>query len=334
MATKESKRETTLVLVGLLILAAVAAVVYIFWIEPWWNRTRLLHQDGAPAGSAFGEGVVALIDSVDVERDKDEAGRNRTIDRLRVTVLSLENGQKVGEHLFEYGEKTVSGECAAPVSGRVWCSIGELAVHDAKTFARLGTAKELIQKANLGKPLAQSWTVEGAEATWLLEDGRAAVIDAATLSATLSDKIPAALQPNVATNRPRENGYLTQPGRCDTTKIDPRGWVISTEGTRATVKKGKGAGKPGETYLQPQLLEVGEEAAYVVHHASMEKQNDHAKVSRVSPDGSAVWTVDLKAPCESWTRNGKSLVLVTTALGDRAVSIDMESGKITWRQER
>jgi hypothetical protein len=334
VSDSENNWKSTLFFGGLVALAAAGAAVYAFFIQPWWDSVQLLNQSGTPHGSAFGDGVVALIDDVDTEHNIGDDRPPESVERMRVTVLDVSSGAKLGEHLFSYGEAN-SGECAAPVDGRVWCAIGDLAVHDARTFARLASAVELIQKAGLPKPLPGSWAVDGAQVSWLLSDGRAAVIDAKTLTAKASNEIPAAIKPNPITNRPRESGYLKPQGRCDmgTLPTAENGWTITEDGARATVKKGR-AKNAGETYLQPAILETTEDAAFVLHHSSLDKQEDHSKISLIRQDGNPTWTVDLTGQCESWRLNGNSLVVVTQTPGARTLAIDIKNGAIQWKQKR
>lgn len=193
-----------------IVVAAAGAAGYVLVIEPRLDRHALLGQAGRPRAAAFGDGVIALFDDVDVEkRDREDPRRDRRIDRTRVTVVDVATGARVAQHLFDAGNG-----CVPASPGRVWCDLGALALHDARTFARLARADALVAKAGLGRLVGQRWRVDGATATWALDDGRAALVDAATLAARVTDRVPAELRPDALMGLAPRDGSLTLPREC------------------------------------------------------------------------------------------------------------------------
>lgn len=335
-APRPRRRGATLWLVGLIVVAAAGAATYAFVIEPWLDRRALLGQSGRPQAVVFGDGVVAVVDAVDVEhRDRDDPRRDRRIARARVTVLDQATGATVARHLFDD-----VGGCQAAGPGRMWCDLGPLAVHDARTLARLAPVDERITAAGLGRPLPGRWLLDGGTATWALDDGRAALVDAATLTASPADRVPAALLPHPLTGQPPPPAAIRAPLTCDETAAarwsgtptvtdGDATWAVEDRGGRAALRR-KGGPAPSTTFLRPTLLAVVAGAPLFLHHASLEAGRDAVSVSRLGPDGGAAWTVELRGQCLGWHVDGTTLLVVSDRADRRALAIDGATGAVRW----
>lgn len=327
------------VLLGVGVLLAIGgALAYALVIEPWLDRRSMLSQSGRPRGAVIGDGVVALFDAVDVEHDdREDPRRNRRIDRTRVTVIDVRTGARVAQHLF-----AGNGGCASAGPGKLWCDLDGLAVHDARTFASIARADELVAKAGLGHLVGQRWRLERARATWALDDGRAAVIDADALAARAADAVPAELRPHPITGLAPSDGSIPlvpgcnegpRPfaGRKPTIATRGASWAIEDRGGRAIVRR-LGGPAPAEatTFLAPVFLTAVDDAPIVLHHASIDPARDHARISRVGDDGAPTWTVELKRQCLAAVTVEGRLVIATDHPAQRALAIDTRTGRVAW----
>ena len=331
--------KTALLAGSLVAIAGAGVAVWILWIEPWWDRHQLINQTGRPRLAVFGKGVVALIDTVDIDKQDDDPLRRHTIFRSRVTVLDAGTGTQVAQHLFD-GDGLGHG-CVAATAERMWCDLGPFAVHDAHTFARVATIAETVAAAGVGKPVPDRWHVEGDKAYWLLDDGRAAVVEAATLAVHVEDKAPPELLPHPITGTaPNESGLVVAPS------CDPRGDSLLAERGQAHRRQGHlvdpaaqraalRGDQEGRTGADRDVLATGaadrarRRAADPAPRLDGRGQGSRS-VSRLGPDGAAAWTVELQAPCETWRLDGDNLVVTTNDFRGRVVSVDADDGKVRW----
>jgi hypothetical protein len=65
--------------------------------------------------------------------------------------------------------------------------------------------------------------------------------------------------------------------------------------------------------------------------ASDGQANDKLKLSRLDKSGGTAWTIELGGVCEQMLIDGARLVMTTQSADQRAIAIDLETGKPAWK---
>ncbi len=345
-------------------LIALAVGGFYLWdkkVQPKVDKFEATRQMGRAAGSVLAGEVLVLLDDVLVTRHQSaEVGqpesewRWRDEARLRVTVVDAATGSKLLTRVMEAG-----GACAAASGGRIWCDFEQPGLYDAKTMTRVVRADEAIAKANLGRQVPKLWRVEGSRLLQLLDDGRVAILDAATLAVTASDQVPKELRRDPIVGHDPAPGALRRhaigslcvegpgsslgldtsvrgedffpPGarkKKSTAPARPVTWTVEAgQSDRAHVVRGKS--RSADSFLRPRVLGA-EDPPYVLHHSSLDAQRDGLQLSRLAPAGTTAWTVELGSPrCEDLQR-GATWIVTTENAKRRALAIDPETGAVRW----
>jgi hypothetical protein len=355
----KKKDSSTLAVLVFLVLAVGGGLLYFFVIQPRLDKHRFINQHGKPRDSVIQDGVVLVLDDVDItdtlKRDDHTPEEEWTRAKLRVTVLDPASGKQLLQTLVESCDVC---RCQPAAPGKLWCDIEGLALYETKTFKKLTTLEDAVTKAGVGKPMPKLWQIEGAIAAQLLSDGRVARLDANTLAVTRSDDVPPKLRKDPSMLKDPQKGTIEMLGdtACKSailsakaqlgagpgvtaadfapgakkkpTPAGPASWTVRSNGQRATIVKGTTTS--ADSYLQPGLLGAFDPPV-VLHHSSVDTKADAVRLSRLRADGTNAWTVDLKAPdCEHAAVVGGILVVTTTGTDRRAVGIDPESGAVRW----
>jgi len=324
-------RLHTIIPIVLVVLGLGGVALWVFVLEPKLDQHQLTTQHGTAKGSVIADGTVIVFDAVDIRKETtDSTGvdRTETIARTRVTIVALATGKQIAQQLVE----DLDG-CRPASPGRLWCDLdGRLTLHDASTFVVLRSAEDTIAKAGLGRPMPKSWSIDGPRAHQMLDDGRVATLDAATLALTRSDVVPESLRRDLVGNS--KQGSIDMGSSCDAWSLNadrmmsrikqPATWTLKSTGERA--KLVKGSLSSSQTYLQPGIL-AGDPPIFV-HRATLDGP---IQLSRLRADGTNGWTVELLAKdCEQVALVGSTFVMTTTGAKRRAVALDADSGAVRW----
>jgi hypothetical protein len=279
-----------------------------------------------------------------------ESGGDDSVKReLRVEAIDAATGEVTGERFF-----AGLGGCAPASVGRLWCTYGGLALYDARSLAEVIGVGAAFDRAELGHRVSGRWKLDGAEAWVLLEDGRAGVLDAATLEVRTVDSAPTGLDGKLTdaaqstcagVRQATVAGVPVTIGSGERAAI-VRGAAKPQDGKGKGHKAGRAAEAPADaaapTYLSPQLLvdpvaggplAVGADPV-IVHTTSLERSRARQQVSRVDAGGAAVWTIALDGRCQLATTVGDALVFATDRPAQRVIAIAADTGEIRWRRSR
>jgi hypothetical protein len=278
----------------------------------WFLLQRSCHraQTGEPIGLVITGSSILLIDRLPEGEHQSE--------EIRIDVHDLASGERTGRRFFDH-----VGGCTPATADRVWCRLDVLGLYDARTLDKVVGVGDAIAEAKLGAPVPEKWRVDGPLLYHLLDDGRVASIDAASLAVTYATA-PGALDAHLG-------GFDV--GRCATDEA-----LRALPGARP--KKGKPkpvdpAAKPA--FIEPRplldsrtlepLLAGGD--MVILHRSSADPQKAAAQMSRVDRAGKAVWTADL-GECAAATAIGDAIVVATGRGRHRAIAIDPERGGLRW----
>jgi hypothetical protein len=188
----------------------------------------------------------------------------------------------------------------------------------------------------------------------MLDDGRVAVVDGAVATpvARREDKVPQELRdgpmqmaPNKGSIRASNDcgaydAYAADMMRMPNVSAEdfgygakkkkpekPKGRTVERgEGPRARVAQDGVASK--DTYLSP--VWIRGDAPLLLHHTSVNKDDDTVQLSRLDPAGAASWTTAIGRGCEQVTVHGKLVVVTTKDAKRRVLGIDADSGAVRY----
>jgi hypothetical protein len=250
----------------------------------------------------------------------------------RLIAVDVATGRETG--LRTFGDVWSSYKCAPASPGRMWCELNRLALHDARTLATIAHAGDLIARSGVGRPAPdRDFIGADGDAVIVLEDGRKARIDPATLAVTLD--------PEAVT------------GDWPWASSDCGHWGRAQVGG-ATLSFGPGERSPllvdgvatGLDFLQPSMLADGRHCpgcggtpialergvAIVRHDSLLDRGRAHLLLTGVDGRGEKLWELDLgRVQCHTATIERGILVVTTYSEAPRAFGIDPSTGVMRWR---
>lgn len=250
----------------------------------------------------------------------------------RLIAVDVATGRETG--LRTFGGVWGTSRCAPAATGRMWCELNMLALHDARTLATIAHAGDLLAKSGVGRPAPDRAYVDaGGDAVIVLEDGRKARIDAQTLAVEVDPDAVSGDWP----------------------------WAMSTCGTwgrvqlgAVTLSFGGGERSPllvddtptGLDFLQPTILSdarncpgcgatpiaLARGVAIIRHDSLLDRGRAHMLLTAVDARGDKQWEVDLgRVGCHTATIEQGILVVTTYSESPRAFGIDPSTGAIRWK---
>ena len=296
--------------VPLAIVAVIGAIIS-FWAI---SRHRLRSVPGKPIGEVFVGETLIVIDHVAVGGNK---GGKATTEDNRLVALDAKTGEALATDVGEY-----SACWAGPP--RVICGdkFDQISFLDPRTLDPIATANDLIAAANLPKP-ARRYEKAPSSVYITLSDGRAAQIDPATLAVTPVDSVP--------WQRP-DTGQA-----CDTTDHLVRGEqrLVLQYGTRRKLTtdppppaESATPRAPAPDFLDGQFLRT-DDAVLVLHKETVDGR--HA-ITRIDETTFATkWTLGLPGACRTYGLAGSILAVAVDNRENRALGIDITTGRLVWQ---
>ncbi len=280
---------------------------------------QMRNAPGSPRSELFVAGTLIVIDHVEIG-GSDSKGRPQqaTAKGDRLTAIDAETGKQLAVDVSDYKECWAGGS-------RVVCAniYDQIEILDPRTLATAGTANDLIAAAKLAKP-TRRYQRDGEGVIVVLEDGRGAQIDPATLAVKSLDTVQSAMFPSTSS---------------DSCSVDSRRkfgdtTLIMQSGTRNTLtsdppppaESPKPSG-PALSFLDGGFLrEV--DAPVVLHKETMDKPDQ--VVSRVNGISTEMWSFALRGACRRVWIHNKLLVVATGDPEHRGIGLDLATGQMVW----
>jgi outer membrane protein assembly factor BamB len=276
--------------------------------------------------------LVALAGCKSLDNSGDGRGEHALlIDRWLVTHDAVHVQRRSGDRVAVFDVETGARKsvmsrqgpigCVAAVGARLWCVVKkDMLVLTLPDLFEVGDASELIAAAGLAEPTTTHHIVDGALVVKLI-DGRAAKIDPDKLTV---EPLPTYLE------RPRHQSGAAP--LCFESPSFRRGavrWSFGAGSRRAVVRDKIEA---ATTLLEPLYLHNADETSgpiLVAHRREVGSQE--RDLTALDTEGRALWTIPFgTGGCKHLVRREGALVIATSSLSNRAMSIDAATGAVRW----